>query len=136
MNFYTNVFYNFDSILYAEKENGVTKYRSQKFVPKVYLPSKKKTDFISIHGQHVSEMTFSSYDSYKEFLEKYSDVPGFEIHGDIQSEYQFINGKYGTDVQFDFSQIGIMYIAGHHWKYMKFASWKTLREAVKNKTIN
>jgi len=110
MNFYTNVFYNFDSILYAEKENGVTKYRSQKFVPKVYLPSKKKTDFISIHGQHVSEMTFSSYDSYKEFLEKYSDVPGFEIHGDIQSEYQFINGKYGTDVQFDFSQIDIMYI--------------------------
>lgn len=33
-------------------------------------------------------------------------------------------------------EIGIMYIAGNHWKHMNFASWKTLREAVKNKTSN
>jgi DNA polymerase elongation subunit (family B) len=110
MNFYTNVFYDFKSILYAEKENGVTVYRSEEYVPSVYLPSKKKTDFLSIHGEHVSEMTFDSYQSYKEFNEKYADVPNFEIHGDIQTEYQFINRKYGTDVSYDFSQIDIMYI--------------------------
>lgn len=110
MNFYTSVFYDFDSILYAEKENGITKYRSEKFVPKIYLPSKKKTDFISIHGQPLSEMTFDSYQSYKEFQEKYSDVPNFEIHGDIQSEYQFINQKYGTDISYDYNLIDIMYI--------------------------
>lgn len=110
MNFYTNVFYDFKSILYAEKENGVTVYRSEEYVPSVYLPSKKKTDFLSIHGQYVSEMTFDSYQSYKEFCEKYADVPNFEIHGDIQTEYQFINRKYGTDISYDFSQIDIMYI--------------------------
>ena len=110
MNFYTNVYYDFKSILYAEKENGVTVYRSEEYVPSVYLPSKKKTDFLSITGQYVAEMTFDSYQSYKEFNEKYADVPNFEIHGDIQTEYQFINRKYGTDVSYDFSQIDIMYI--------------------------
>jgi DNA polymerase elongation subunit (family B) len=110
MNFYTNVFYDFKSILYAEKENGITVYRSEEYVPSVYLPSKKKTDSLSIHGQYVHEMTFDSYQSYKEFSEKYADVPNFEIHGDIQTEYQFINKKYGTDISYDFSQIDIMYI--------------------------
>jgi DNA polymerase elongation subunit (family B) len=110
MKFYTNVFYDFNSILYAEKENGVTKYRSEQYVPKVYLPSKKATNISSIHGQPLAEMTFDSYQSYKEFHEKYSDIPGFEIHGDIQTEYQFINSKYGTNVQYDLSQIDIMYI--------------------------
>lgn len=110
MNFYTNVFYDFNSILYAEKENGKTKYKSEKFTPKVYLPSKKKSDHLSIHGQSLSEMTFDSYQSYKEFIEKYSEIKDFEIHGDIQTEYQFINQKYGTDISYDFSQIDIMYI--------------------------
>jgi DNA polymerase elongation subunit (family B) len=110
MNFYTNVYYDFDSILYAQKENGTTKYRSEKYVPKVYLPSKTKTHITSVNGQSLAEMTFDSYQSYKEFQEKYSDVPNFEIHGDIQSEYQFINSKYGTDIQYDFSLIDIMYL--------------------------
>ena len=110
MNFYTNVFYDFKSILYGEKENGKTVYRSEEYVPSVFLPSKKKTNNVSIDGQYVSEMTFDSYSSYKEFNDKYADVPNFEIHGDIQTEYQFINKKYGTDISYDFSQLDIMYI--------------------------
>ena len=33
-------------------------------------------------------------------------------------------------------EIGIMYIAGHHWKHMKFVRWKTLEEAVKIRLQN
>jgi DNA polymerase elongation subunit (family B) len=110
MNFYTNVFYDFNSILLSEKENGVTKYRSEKFAPSVFIPSTKPTKIKSIKGESVSEMKFDSYQQYKEFVDQYSDVPNFQIHGDIASEYQFINKKYGTDISYDFSKIDIMYI--------------------------
>lgn len=33
-------------------------------------------------------------------------------------------------------EIGIMYIAGHHWKYMKFVRWKTLEETLKTRLQN
>lgn len=110
MKFYTNIFYDFANILIAEKDNGVTKYRSEKFAPSIFLPSTKSTKIKSISGQSLSEMKFDSYQQYKEFIEQYSDLPNFEIHGDIQCEYQFINNKYGADVSYDFSQIDIMYI--------------------------
>ena len=110
MKFYTNIFYDFQNILIAEKVNGITKYRSELFAPTVYLPSTKKTNLTSIKGEYLSEMKFDSFQEYKEFIEKYSDVPGFDIHGDIQVEFQFINKRYGADASYDFSQIDIMFI--------------------------
>lgn len=111
MKFYTNVFYDFQSMLYTEiQPDGSRKYLSQEFTPSVYLPSKTKTDYKSITGEYLAEMKFDSYDSYKEFIKSYSDVKNFDIHGDIQSEYQFIHQKYGSDLSYDFSKIDIMYI--------------------------
>lgn len=111
MNFYTNVFYNFDSIHLIEKQkDGKNKYMKEQFVPSLFVPATIKTENISIDGRYLSEMTFDSYQSYKEFNDNYSDIPNFEIHGEMQSEYQFINKKYGVDIAYDFSKIDIMYI--------------------------
>jgi len=111
MKFYTNIYYDYKSILFSEiSSDGSRTYKSESFVPTLFIPVKKNTDYRSISGEFLSKMDFESYDSYKEFLEKYSDIPNFEIHGDIQSEYQFINKQYGTNIQYNFSNIDIMYI--------------------------
>ena len=111
MKFYTNVYYDFQSMLYTEiQPDGTRKYLSQEFTPSVYLPSKTKTEKISIGGEYLAKMNFDSYDSYKEFMKSYSDVKNFDIHGNIQPEYQFIHEKYGSDLAYNFSKIDIMYI--------------------------
>ena len=110
-NFYTNIYYNFDSILISErKDDGSKEYITEKFTPSLFISSNKQTDFKSIDGESLSEMTFDSYESYKEFKEKYSSIPGFKIHGDINSEYQFINKHYGTNISYNQSNIDIMYL--------------------------
>jgi len=111
MSFYTNVHYDFKSILYTEiQDDGSRKYISENFVPSLYLETNDKTEFKSIDNRYVSEMTFDDFDSYKEFIKSYSNVNNFEIHGEIQTEYQFIHKKYGSTINYDISLIDIMYI--------------------------
>jgi len=80
MKFYTNVYYDYSSILYAEiDDHGNRKYLESPFVQTVFLPSKSKTDQISISGEYLSELKFDSFDSYKEFIKNYSEVKNFDI---------------------------------------------------------
>jgi DNA polymerase elongation subunit (family B) len=110
MKYYTNIYYNFDQILVVENINGKKDYIREKFTPSVFLPSRSKTNYKSISGEYLTEMTFDSYSSYKEFITKYKEIPDFHIHGDIASEYQYINKRYGTSVDYNFSDLDIMYI--------------------------
>jgi DNA polymerase elongation subunit (family B) len=111
MKFYTNIFYNFECMLVAERNSDGSKTVTRNdYKPSVFLPSNKPTKYKSIDGKYMSEMFFGTFQDYKEFIKSYSDVPNFEIHGDIQPEYKFINKKYGTNISYDFSQIDIMYI--------------------------
>jgi len=111
MKFYTNIFYNFECMLIAERDSDGTKtFRRSEYKPSIFLPSNKPTKHKSIDGKYMSEMFFGTFQDYKEFIKSYSDVPNFEIHGDVQAEYKFINKNYGTNIGYDFSQIDIMYI--------------------------
>jgi len=111
MSHYTSVYYDYNSMLVSEvKSDGTKEYKKESYTPSVFLPANKTTNHKTIDGQYASKMTFGNYQDYKEFIESYSDVPNFEIHGDIQAEYQFINNKYGTDIQYNFSNIDVMYI--------------------------
>lgn len=111
MTVYTNVFYDYKKILLAEKnERGQTEYKEVEFENSLFVPSKDKTNFKSISGEYLSEIKFESFDSYKEFVDQYSNIKNFEIHGDIGIEYKFINSTYGTDISYDFSQLDISYI--------------------------
>ena len=70
-NFYTNAYYDYESILVSERQSdGTRKYKREPFVPSLFIPSNTETEHKSIHGEYLSEMTFDSYSSYKEFNEK------------------------------------------------------------------
>lgn len=118
-------------MLVAErKSDGTREYREEPFTPSVYIPSNKKTTKKTIDGRPVAEMTFDSYSSYKEFQEKYKDIPGFQIHGDINSEYQFINKTYGTKINYDISKIDIVYIDIETSSEKGFPSIESVEEEV------
>ncbi len=111
MKFYTNVYYDYKKILLAEKDEfGDTNYNEVDFQNSLFLSSNDKTKFKSIDGKYLSEIKFESYDSYKEFIDQYSNIKNFDIHGDIPVEYKFINNIYGTSISYDFSKLDIAYI--------------------------
>lgn len=91
-------------------EDGNKIFYKKEYTPSVFLPANTTTNYKSIDGRCLSEMTFGSYKDYKDFIETYADVPNFDIHGDIQSEYKFINKTYGTNNSYNISNIDIMYI--------------------------
>ena len=43
--------------------------------------------------ENLERVEFESKDDYMKFIERYSDVSGFEIHGEMQAEYQFIRNN-------------------------------------------
>lgn len=110
MNFYTNVYYNGSTILSRSIENGNRKNDSTKFESCLYIPTEKNTKVKTIDGRSVDKVCFDSSFETSEFKSTYSNVAGFEIHGDIGVEYQFISSNYGTECEYDMEQIRVLYI--------------------------
>jgi DNA polymerase elongation subunit (family B) len=109
MSFYTSVFSYGNKILYRERnEKGSVKDEIY-FKPCLYVNTDKETKYKSIYGKSLERVEFESKDDYMKFIERYSDVSGFEIHGEMQAEYQFIRNKYG-DIKPNFDLLDIAYI--------------------------
>jgi DNA polymerase elongation subunit (family B) len=110
MSFYTNVFSYGNKILYRERdESGVSTKNETYFRPSLFVNTDKKTDYKSIFGKSLDRVEFENKDEYMKFIERYSDVSGFEIHGEIQAEYQFIRNNY-PDCQPNYDLLDIAYI--------------------------
>ena len=110
MSFYTNVYYNGSSILYREI-NGERRIKdSTKFESCLYIPTDKNSKLKTIDGKNVDRVCFSSSFEALDFKKTYENVRGFEIHGDIGIEYQYISSNYGTECEYDFNQIRVLYI--------------------------
>ena len=87
MSFYTNVFSYGNKILYRERnESGISAKNETYFRPSLFVNTDKKTDYTSIFGKSLDRVEFENKDEYMKFIERYSDVSGFEIHGEIQAE--------------------------------------------------
>lgn len=110
MKFYTNVYSYGSKILVRYNDNGNKRLDEVSFRPSLFVSSDKPTKFKSIHGVNLSKIDFENMQEYREFIDRYADVRGFEIHGEIASEYQYIRQTYGDNLNYDFSNIDVMYI--------------------------
>ena len=110
MKFYTNVYSYGSKILVRTNDNGNKRSDEVSFKPSLFVSSDKPSKFKSIHGANLNKIDFENMHEYREFIERYSDVKGFEIHGEIGSEYQYINQNYGDNHNYDVSNIDVMYI--------------------------
>jgi DNA polymerase elongation subunit (family B) len=110
MSFYTNVYYN-GSTIFCREINGDKRLKdSTKFESCLYIPTDKPTKMRSISGRPVDRICFNSSFESLEFKKKYDNVKDFDIHGDIGVEYQYISSEYGTECEYDFSKIRVLYI--------------------------
>jgi len=108
--FYTNVFYDGRRICYRGIENNRHITDSFLYSPSLFVPSNKNSTYKTIDGRHVERMQFDSLYEMSEFKKTYDSVSGFDIHGDIGIEYQYIADFYRENIEYDFSLIKIMYI--------------------------
>jgi DNA polymerase elongation subunit (family B) len=110
MKFYTNVFYDGKKICYrgidgTKHTNDVLTYQ-----PSLFIPTSKTTKYKTIDNRNVDKVEFDSLYDMSEFKKTYDNVSGFDIHGDIGVEYQFIADQHKGNVEYDFSLLRIMYI--------------------------
>lgn len=110
MSFYTNVYYTGSTILLRQMSGARAEKVRINFSPSLFLLSSKKSNYKTVDGRYVDEITFLNVHEMNEFKKTYENVHNFEIHGDIGVEYQYISKEFGTECEYDFNKISVMYL--------------------------
>ena len=108
MSFYTNVQLVGDNIHYIGYEEGQRIQRKFKFSPTLFVVTNKKTNHKTLDGRYAKPVRFESVREARNFVEKYKEVPNFEVHGYDRYLYQFISQEFPNEVDYDFKKLNIM----------------------------
>ena len=108
MSFYTNVQLVGDNINYLGYEDGQRIQRKFKFSPTLIVVTNKKTKHKTLDGRYAKPVRFESVKEARNFVEKYKEVPNFEVHGYDRYLYQFISQEFPNEVDYDFKKMNIM----------------------------
>lgn len=101
MKFYTSAIQYGNDVLVRGYENGRAFSRRVKYQPTLYVSCKEKSEWHTIYGKPVKPMEFESIREAKDFVERYSDVDNFEIHGFERFGYAYLNEEYPDDIEYD-----------------------------------
>lgn len=106
MRFYTNVKLLGNYIFCRGYEDGVEVKERIKYEPTLYIPSTKKTEYLTLDNKYASPIKPGTVTDMRKFVEKYKDVDGFEYYGNTTALYQYISDSYPEEViDFDINQI-------------------------------
>jgi DNA polymerase elongation subunit (family B) len=108
--FYTNVQVHGSKILLRSVENGRRERRKVPYLPSLFVPSQKPTEFRTIHNEYLSEVKPGTMREARDFIEQYKDVQDFKIYGMQRYEYQFIADTYSGHIDWDIANINIVNI--------------------------
>ena len=103
---YTNVTLLGDAILCRGYENGSPISFKQIIKPVLFVPS-PKGDWKSLDGKQMAPVVQDGARRAREFIEKYKDVDGFEVHGYERFVYQWISENYPGQLRFNLQQMKI-----------------------------
>ena len=111
MRFYTNVYQIGNSILVRGYENGKSFSDREEFKPTFYVPTKRRSKWKTLDGQRVEPVKPGTIKDCREFLDKYSTVQGFYVHGYERYVHQYISEKYPEpEIKFDIEKIKLVTI--------------------------
>jgi len=99
--FYTNVQVYGSTLLYRGVENGRRIERRVKYQPTLFVPSNTKTKYKTLDGRYVEPIMPGSIRDCREFYDKYANVTGFEIFGNMDFSYQYIGDLHPTQVEYN-----------------------------------
>jgi DNA polymerase elongation subunit (family B) len=92
-------------------DNGKHVMFKEEYSPTLFVPSKKKTKYKTLDGEHVEPIMPGSVRDCREFYKKYEGVDGFKIYGNDRYVCQYISDKYPEDeIKFDINKIRLVTI--------------------------
>lgn len=111
MKFYTYCKAFGSKVFYRGVDHGRKVLMKDTFSPTLFVKSKnKKTEWNSLYGDPLDSIEFADIKEYRDFIKQYEDVSGFDIHGNIQAEYQYLNHKFSGDIEYNVDQMKIMFL--------------------------
>lgn len=105
--FYTDVSRYGDSILFRGYKNGKPVQAKIKYRPTLYVNSPSPTQYRSLTGQPVEEMTFESMAEAGDFIKRYREVDNYPIYGNDNFTQQFIADAFKKIIDFDRDVINV-----------------------------
>lgn len=77
------------------------------FSPSLWVQTRKETQWKTLQGDPLDQITFDSIRDANDYKKRYSDVSNMEIFGDIEYHYQYLHETYPEVVDYDFTQLRI-----------------------------
>jgi len=109
--FYTNVSLSRNDILLRGYENGQRVQHRVPYKPYMFVPSKLgDSPYRNLKGKKYDRVDFASPSDARDFIRRYSDVTGFDIHGLANFVYLYINDSYNSDIDYDPTIISLVNI--------------------------
>lgn len=110
MKFYTSVERFGNNILYRGYEHGKPVARKEKFMPTLYTNSGNDSGWKTLDGRPLSSILFDDMRTASDYIKKFSNVNGMEIHGMNNFVFQYITNKFPDDISFDYKLVNVMNI--------------------------
>lgn len=105
--FYTSVEKFGNTILFRGYKNGKPVKQKVWYKPSLFVPSNKPTKYTSLDGEPLGKMDFESMKEAQEFVNQYSEVSNFAVHGQSNFVLQFIGEVFGNQSTFDRDLINV-----------------------------
>jgi DNA polymerase elongation subunit (family B) len=92
-------------------DNGKHFSDREDFKPTFYVPTKKRSKWKTLDGTAVEPVQPGTIRDCREFVDKYSQVQGFNVYGNERYVHQYISERYPEDeIKFDISKINLVTI--------------------------
>ena len=107
MKFFTSARLYGNEILYRgwDDQKGGHFCEKIEFKPTLFIPSKTKTEYVTLDGKYVSPVKPGGIKDCREFIEQYSSVEGMKIYGFERFMYQFLSNEYPGQIEYDRDKI-------------------------------
>jgi len=91
-------------------ENGHKTYDTFKYRPTLYIKSKSENaPWASLHGEPLEPYHCDSMSEANEFVKKYKDIPGYQVHGNLKHVPAFIQTHWPDEIEYNPSDIDVVF---------------------------
>ena len=78
-----------------------------KYSPCLFVPTNKASDWKTVGGDNVEKIEFEDIRSAKQFIEKYKDVSNYQIFGNSNFEYVYLQELFPDDIEYSYDSLRI-----------------------------
>ena len=97
MKFYTNFYSKGNTVFIRGYRDGKRILDRVDYSPTLYVPSRKSSEWQTIHGEPVEPIEMGSIKEARDFVSRYEEVDNFTIYGSTNYAYTCLNEEYSND---------------------------------------